>query len=372
MNKPASIDRASDIDQASAVLTIDLGAVRENYRGLRARVRSAECSAVVKADAYGLGAVEIASALLKEGCRTFFVAHGTEGVSLRQAVGYGPAIHVLNGLHPGTEQICAEAGLTAVANSQAQLAAWKAAARRLGRRLPVSVHVDTGMSRLGMPAEEVERLSPADFDGLDLTLVMSHLACAEETGSPTNELQRLAFESLRRKLPKAPASLANSSGVFLGDDFHFDMVRPGAALFGVNPTPHVTNPMREVVRLSARVIQTRDLGVGVGIGYGHTYRTNVPIRTVTIALGYADGWPRRAAGAAFYAGKRLPFIGRVSMDSIVLDGSSLSAGELRIGEFVEVISDGQTVDDIAGLSGTIGYEILTGLGSRYLRRYTGG
>lgn len=356
---------------AGAVLTIDLDALRENYRRLKARLRGAACAAVVKADGYGLGAAVVASALREEGCRSFFVAHAAEGVSLRRALGDGPEIYVLNGIYPGAEDDCAEAGLTAVANSAAQLAAWRDAAQRLGRRLPVAVQVDSGMSRLGMSAAEVEAVGPDAFDGLDLRLVMSHLACADEADNPVNEMQRKAFDAARSKLPEAPASLANSSGIFLGDAFHYDLARPGAALYGVNPTPGQDNPMRQVVRLEAQVIQTRDLETGIGVGYGHSFRTGAPLRAATIAIGYADGWPRRASAAAWYGGRKLPFAGRVSMDSIVLDVSSLDADELAPGDLVELIGDHQTIDDLAELSGTIGYEILTGIGHRFHRRYRG-
>jgi alanine racemase len=359
-------------EQAGAVLTIDLGAIRENYRLLRAKLNGAECAAVVKADGYGLGAAEVASALRKEGCKTFFVAQAAEGISLRQALGDGPDIYVLNGIHPGAEDDCAVAGLVAIANSTAQLAAWQAAARRRGQELPVAVQVDSGMSRLGMPPTEVKNLAPGAFGGLRLRLVMSHLACADEPDNPVNETQRQAFEALRHKLPEAPASLANSSGIFLGSAFHYDLVRPGAALYGVNPTPRRDNPMRRAVRLEAKVIQTRDLEQDTGIGYGHAFRTTAPLRAATIALGYADGWPRRAVAAAWHHGRKLPFAGRVSMDSIILDASVLGPNELKPGDLVELIGKRQMVDDIAALSGTIGYEILTGLGRRFHRRYEGG
>jgi len=360
------------LNQAGAILTVDLGAVRENYRRLRERLDGAECGAVVKADGYGLGAAEVAAALLREGCRSFYVAHAAEGIVLRQAIGNLADVYILNGVHPGAEDDCAIAGLIAVANSAEQLVAWRAAARRLRRRLPVAVQVDSGMSRLGMSPDEVDSLGPDAFDGLDLKLVMSHLACADEPENPANERQRQAFDALRAMLPPAPASLDNSSGVFLGKAFRYDLARPGAALYGVNPTPGRTNPMRPAVRLEAKVIQTRKLLADIGVGYGHAYRTSAPLRTATIALGYADGWPRRTAASAFFEGTTLPFVGRVSMDSIILDISALAEGRLRPGDLVEVIGENQTIDQIAGLSGTIGYEILTGLGHRFHRRYVGG
>ncbi len=300
-----------DSAQAGAILTIDLGAIRENYRLLRSRLGGAASAAVVKADGYGLGAAQVAAALRKEGCGAFFVAHAMEGLSLRRALGDNPEIFVLNGIHPGAEDACAAAGLIAVANSAEQLASWREAARRLGKRLPVAVQVDSGMSRHGMAPAEVESVATDAhaFDGLDLRLVMSHLACAEEPDNPANEAQRLVFDALRKKLPQAPASLANSSGVFLGKKFRYDLARPGAALYGVNPTPGKANPMRQVVRLDAKVIQTRELEAGIGVGYGYAFRTTRPLRLATIALGYADGWPRRASAAACVRRRKAAFRG---------------------------------------------------------------
>jgi len=355
-------------EQAGALLTIDLAALRDNYRRLKA-IAAGECAGVVKADGYGLGAAQIAAALAREGCRRFFVAHAAEGLALRRALGPEPAIFVLNGIFPGAEDECALAGLTAVANSLAQLTAWRAAAALLGRPLTVAVQVDSGMSRFGMSPEEVESIPPGGFGGLDLVLVMSHLACADEPASPVNGMQRDAFERLRRRLPAAPASLANSSAIFLGRDYHYDLARPGAALYGINPQPERENPMRPVVRLQAKVVQTRDLPAGAGVGYGFGFRTSAAFRAATIALGYADGWPRRVAAGAWLGGVRLPFAGRVSMDSIVIDVSALPPGRPEPGELVDLICPEQSVDDVAALAGTIGYEILTGLGRRFCRRY---
>jgi alanine racemase len=363
-----------DVNQAGAILSIDLGAIRENYRILRSRLKRGRCAAVVKANGYGLGAARVAKALMEEGCDTFFVAHVAEGIELERAIGRGVAIYVLNGIPPGAEAQCAAAGLIPVLNSTEQLVAWRAAAWRLGQTLPAAIQVDSGMSRLGLAPSEVEAIAadPAALDGINLELVMSHLACADEPESPANALQLRNFEALRAKLPPAPASLANSSGIFLGGGFHFDLARPGAALYGVNPTPGKPNPMRQVVSLAAKIIQTRTLDEGAGVGYGHSYRATGGLGVATISLGYADGWPRHASSRAFHGGVALPFAGRVSMDSIVLDISALPAGTLSAGDTVELIGAHQTVDDVAGQAGTIGYEILTGLGSRFHRVYESG
>ncbi|WP_274626929.1 alanine racemase [Arvimicrobium flavum] len=358
---------------AGALLGIDLGALRENYRILKARLGRAACAGVVKADAYGLGAAEVAEALAAEGCRSFFVAHIFEALELRAVLPRDHAIFVLNGLPPGAERDSAEADVTPVLNSLEQLQAWSDLARRLERPLPAALQVDSGMSRLGLSPHEVERLAatPALLSGVQLVLVMSHLACADEPDNPVNRLQRDNFDRLRRMLPAVPASLANSSGIFLGQDYHHDLARPGAALYGVNPTPGDANPMRQVVSLRAKVVQTREVGDGVGIGYGYASRARTHMRLATISLGYADGWHRRGAAAAFHHGARLPFAGRVSMDSIILDISALPHDALRPGDLVDLIGADQTVDQVAEHAGTIGYEILTSFGRRFHRHYFG-
>ncbi|UCI27168.1 alanine racemase [Mesorhizobium sp. B2-8-5] len=358
---------------AGAILTIDLGAIRENYRRLKLRLDGVRCAGVLKADGYGLGAAQVASALAKEGCDIFFVALLGEGIALRKAIGPGPDIFVLNGLPPGSAPEAAAARLWPVINSAMQLKAWREIARGMGQSLPAAIQVDSGMARLGMAPAEIEAVvgEAGAFDGVDIRFVMSHLARADEPQQAANEKQRREFELLRKMLPAAPASLANSSGIFLGPAYHYDIARPGAALYGVNPTPNAPNPMLPVIGLQAKVAQTRQVGAGAGIGYGHTQQAEGPLRLATISLGYGDGWHRRAASAAWFEGVRLPFIGRVSMDSIVLDISALPAGRLREGELVELIGPSQSVDDAAGHAGTIGYEILTSLGARFHRRYLG-
>lgn len=372
--RPSSNDTAISAAAAGAVLTVDLGALRENYRHLRSRLAGARCAGVLKADGYGLGATQVALALMKEGCDIFFVALLAEGMALRKAIGDRPEIYVLNGLPPGSEPEAVAAGLCPVINSGVQLKAWRSMAQGARRLLPAAVQVDSGMSRLGMAPDEVEALaaSAGVFDGIEIRYVMSHLACADEPRHPANEQQRLAFDRLRAMLPGAPASLANSSGIFLGPQYRYDLARPGAALYGINPTPGEPNPMLPVVRLQAKVAQTRKVEKGAGIGYGHSYHAQGPLSLATISFGYADGWLRRSVSAAWFEGVRLPFLGRVSMDSIILDISALPAGRLGEGDLVELLGPSQSVDDAAGHAGTIGYEILASLGSRFHRRYVGG
>lgn len=356
---------------AGAILTIDLEAVAANYRALRGRLGRAACGAVVKADAYGLGVAHVAPVLFAAGCRNFFVAHLDEGIALRLHLPREAIIYVLHGLLPASEAECLAHGLVPVLNSVGQVGAWGALARGRGRRLPAALQVDSGMARLGLAPDEVTGRLREDLGAVDLLCVMSHLACADTPDHPANEQQRLAFDALRPCLPAAPASLAASSGIFLSADYHYHLARPGAALYGVAPVRDRPNPMRPVVRLEARIIQLRDVPPGTPVGYGHVARTTRPTRLATIAAGYADGFPRSGGGrgAAHFAGVPLPLVGRISMDSIVLDVSTVPRDRLAEGSFVELIGPHRDVDAVAADAGTIGYEVLTSLGHRYQRRY---
>jgi alanine racemase len=316
----------------------------------------------------------VAPALWKAGCRDFFVAHLGEGIGLRRVLGGDARIFVLNGTPPGTEAEFIESALIPVVNSPCGLAAWRRWRHEsAGADLPVALQLDTGMTRLGLSPADAARIAadPSLLAGLRVELVMSHLACADEPDHEANRMQLAAFRRLRAMLPPAPASLANSSGIHLGPDWHFDLARPGAALYGINPVPGQPNPMRPVITLAARILQIREIAEECGVGYGHSARCDAGRRLATLSYGYADGWPRNAAACAFHGDTRLPFIGRVSMDSIVVDVSE--CGEpLREGGMVELIGERQTVDDVAAAAGTIGYEILTRLGHRAHRRYAGG
>lgn len=356
----------------AAVLTIDVGAVVDNHRRLRAQAR-VDVAGVVKADAYGLGAERIAPALAGAGCRMFFVAALSEGVALRGVLDRGCSIHVLNGLGSGEFPHFLEHDLIPVLNDPGQITQWSEAARQNGRPLPGVVHIDTGMSRLGLTPDEADALcaDPLALDGLDLKLVMSHLVVSEEPEHPLNRAQLERFARFRERWPKARASLANSSGVFLGGAYAFDLVRPGAATYGINPTPGHRNPMRDVARLEARVLQIREIAAPQSVGYGATWQAASRTRIATVACGYADGWLRAQSnrGAAFFQGKRLNFVGRVSMDLITLDANA--APQLKTGDMVELMGPDHPVDAVADAAGTNGYEVLTRLGRRLGRRYLG-
>ncbi len=359
---------------ASAILSVDLDAVAANWRLLAAMVAPAQCASVVKADAYGLGVGRVAPVLWEAGCRTFFVAILEEALRLR-ALLPDAVIYVLDGPIAGTEPLHAARGIVPVINDLGQLERWRREAARRGEALRLCLQVDTGMSRFGLPGEEGARLAaaPQRAAGLAPVLLMSHLACADQPTHPANEAQRARFEAagarLARVMAGAGRSLAASSGIFLGAAFHQAMVRPGAALFGVQPTAGVANPMRAVVDLRARVMQVRTIGAGESVGYGATFTAQRPMRVATIATGYADGYLRAGSnrGAVAARGAVLPIVGLVSMDSITVDASAV--GEtLRVGDMVELIGAARTLDAVARDAGTIGYEILTALGGRYLRR----
>ncbi len=361
----------SPSERAGAVLTVDLGAVARNYATLRARLEGAACAGVVKADAYGLGVARVAPVLARAACRHFFVATLDEAIALRGLLAEA-WIAVLDGPLAGAEAEFLAHRLTPVLNHLGQIEAWSRFARTHGG-LEAVVHVDTGMNRLGLPSYEVERLAaePARLEGIRLAYVMSHLACAEERDNAMNPQQREAFDALRARLPAAPASFANSSGIFLGAAYHYDLARPGVALYGVNPTPEAPNPMAETVRLQATVIQQREVDRPQTVGYGATHRIAGPGRIATVPVGYADGYLRALSNRAFAAigDTRVPVVGRVSMDLVTLDVSALAPEATRPGTTVDLIGGPCPVDDVAAWAGTIGYEILTSLGHRYARHY---
>ncbi|MBV8097339.1 MAG: alanine racemase [Acetobacteraceae bacterium] len=360
---------------AGGILTIDLGAIRANYALLQQRLAGVACAAVVKADAYGLGAAQVAPALARSGCRHFFVAHLDEAIALRPRLPAQAEIFVLNGLPAGTEAICLAHQLTPVLNSLAEVDAWAGLARDRGQKLPAILQVDTGMSRLGFSRPELATLAdnPGRLNGIALRYIMSHLACAEHQDSPMNTEQRDRFRRACQALPLAPASLANSSGIFLGPDFHFDLARPGAALYGIAPVAGKPNPMQPVIRLQGRIIQIREIEAGAAAGYGATWRASTPRRLATVSVGYADGFPRSLSnrGIGFAGGTPIPLAGMVSMDTTIFDVSEVPSEMLGPGDFIDLIGEHNPVDAVASRAGTIGYQILTSLGRRYHRHYVG-
>lgn len=362
--------------RAGAILTIDLGAIAANWRGLRdagrADGRPIDCAAVLKADAYGTGAAMVGPRLAAEGCRQFFVAHIDEGIALRAVVPDHP-ICVLNGLLPGTDGDFVEHRLTPALNQLGQLNAWRATAQRFNRPLDAIIHIDTGMHRLGFSPDEAQVLinERGRLRGLRLALLMSHLVASEEQSNPVNGEQLSRFRGFMRAMPGAPASLANSSGIFLGPDYHFDLLRPGAALYGINPLPGQTNPMLPVVSLHARILQTRRIDAFQTVGYGGAWRSARPSRIATIALGYADGYFRTLIHRThvYLAGHRVPVIGRISMDLVTIDVTDIPENESQLGATVEILGRHVTAEDLADHARTNAYEVMTALGRRYARLY---
>jgi alanine racemase len=358
-------------DTANAVLTVDLAAIVANWRSLRAKHSSGATGAVVKADGYGIGAVPVARALAAAGCRHFFVATPDEAFDLRETVP-DAALVVLGGLFAGTEQDFAAHGIIPALGSLGEIEAWSGLARRLGRRLPAFIHFDTGMSRLGLDARECDVLAGdhGRLSEIDVHCVMSHLVSAEDPADPLNVAQLDRFNAGRVRLPPAPASLVNSSGIFLGERFGFDLARPGSALFGVNPAPGRDNPMRSVVSLTARVLSVRHIQSGATVGYSATWSAQRPTRIATVGVGYADGWHRSHSntGAAYFDGHPVPLVGRVSMDLTTYDVTEHP--EVQPGRWLELLGPSRSVDAAARDADTIGYEILTALGRRYHRVYS--
>jgi len=361
-------------DAREGLLSIDLQAIGENYLDLRVRLASgSRCGAVVKADAYGLGMAQVAPALHRRGCRDFFVATQAEGERLRRQLGADVSIVVLTGVRPGCELACARAGLKPTLFTLQQLRDWVA----ICGRAPCAVKVDSGMTRLGMTPEEFELLL-ADRELLraaDIRMLLSHLACADEPGHPQNAHQLRNFKSagerLRGLCPAIQLSLSNSSGIFLGEAYHFDIARPGCALYGVNPVPGSPNPMRPVVELSLPIVQKRHVSSDCCVGYGATQGVAAGGWLAVARGGYADGILRAQGGrgCGWACGRRLPMVGRVSMDSTTFDITALDDAERESLRAIEILNRHLTVDEVAGYAGTIGYEILTSLGNRYYRRY---
>ncbi len=360
--------------RASAVLEIDLDGIVANWRWLRDRVAPAGCAAVVKADGYGLGGEPVGRALALAGCRRFFVATLDEGLALRSALPEQCEIAVLNGPLAGTEEEFAEHRLVPVLNHPGQIAGWTCLAAARGPQ-PAMLHIDTGMSRLGLSPREFEELredlgrpGPIRWRGL-----LSHLGCADEPEHPLNCVQYARFIAARRRMPRVPASLAASSGILLGALYHCDFVRPGAALYGINPQPGGANPMRQIVRLGARILQVRDVDRGDTVGYGAAHVMAAAGRLATVAAGYADGLMRSLShrGLGHIGGVRVPLVGRVSMDLAVFDVSAVDPAVARPGALIELLGGEYGVDAAAAEAGTIGYELLTALGRRYHRIYHG-
>jgi alanine racemase len=378
----------------SSRMTVDLDAIAQNWLLLKKKLQNgADCAGVVKADSYGLGAAAVSRALFRQGCRHFFVAQYAEGLKVRAALSAvagafphspvsdapvvvdAPTIYVLEGPCGVDTDEFAQSGLVPVLNSPADIAQWRAAAAKLHRKLPAVLHIDTGMNRLGLNGTEVAALAAdaAIWAALDIRYAMSHLACADEPAHAMNAAQLTLFRQLTAALGRPLRfSFANSSGIFLGPDYHFDLARPGCAIYGINPVPDKTNPMRGTVLFEGRILQNRIIDRQGTVGYGAGYAVDTGTKCATVSIGYADGYLRSLTGRGkvYIGGVACDVIGRVSMDSIVVDTNHLPVPPAP-GTWAEIIGPHQSVDDVAAQAGTIGYEIFTGLGLRTPRHYIG-
>lgn len=357
---------------ASAIVTIDLAALQSNWKMLAA-VAGVETGAAIKGEAYGLGMEAVAKALWSAGCRSFFVARPFEGEQLR-AVLPKALIFVLDGLYSDQADYYLSHELYPALISLDEAKEWAAN----GKGKPCALHVDTGINRMGMTADDFTAVV-AMKDQLRIVLVMSHLACSDEPTHRLNAKQRDLFAKYRAMLSDVPASFANSSGIYLGDGYIYDLTRPGVALYGGNPLPGQQNPMKAVVTLQLKIMQTKFVKQGDTIGYSATWTAPRGSRIALLGAGYRDGIPRKFSWSAdkpaaqvFVAGRRVDVVGRVSMDMMAIDVTDLTEAETMRGTLVEIFGPNLPIDEAAAYAGTISYELLTHLGNRYARRYIGG
>ena len=368
---------SESLASATGIITVDLGAIASNWKALAAKVSPAQCGAVVKADAYGLGAARVIPALLKAGCKTFFIATLSEAETARKLAPKA-VIYALDGLVGGDGRVFSDLSVMPVLSTLDDVTAWSSLAKSRTSKLAAAVHIDTGLNRLGLPSRDTRRLAaePALLSNIDIKLVMSHLACADNPADKKNRDQLLAFETLSALFPRVPRSLAASDGLMLGPAYHFDLVRPGYALYGGQASQSQPAPVKPAVTVSARILAVIDCAPGETVGYAATWRARRPARIATIAAGYADGIPRSASspdaiagGHVMIAGVIAPIVGRVSMDLITVDVTDLPTGSAKPGDFAKLICDGLTIEDAGYAAATIGYEILTRLGPRFVRLY---
>ncbi len=366
----------SNTDFEAARLTVRLGAIVSNYRVCQRLAGPAAVAGVVKADGYGLGAVAVTKALADAGCDTFFVARLEEGIQLRPIVPQA-RIFVLDGAMPDSVPALITHRLTPVLNSLGQIAGWNAAAQETRSTLDAAIHIDTGMNRLGLAGDELSLLASdwnARVENLRPVLLMSHLACADDPKAKMNSVQLDRFHTALAMLPPTPASLSSSGGVLLGKEYAFDLVRPGIGLYGGNVQNLPTNPFSVAAVLTARVLQLRRVDSGRSVGYGATFRTKWPTVLATVALGYADGLMRAIGnqGHAAVSGRRVPVAGRVSMDLVTLDVTSVPADSISTESEVEFFGDTISLEEAAKAGNTAAYEILTSLTPRVPRHYEEG
>lgn len=363
-----------DTTFAEAELSISLGAIATNYAYLRSQSTRAQCGAVVKANAYGLGVAQVAPVLQQAGCEHFFVAHLGEGVELRKLLGAGPQIVVFHGVRAGQEQHFTQHNLIPCLNDMQQIALWQNHAHAVQKKLPAILHADTGINRLGLDPDTLEQAyqeNPNLLEGIELRYLMSHLSCIGTPEHPLNTEQLKRFNHVRRLFPNTPCTLANSGGVLVKDCYHFDLLRPGCSLYGVNSVPSTSPALKPVITLRAPIMHLRQMQQAGPVGYGATAEVPAGTWLATVPVGYADGYFRSLSNKtkAMLVGVEVPLVGRVSMDMTVFDVTRVPEEKRHTGAVLELINAEITVDKVADWAGTIGYEILTDLGHRYKRHY---
>lgn len=359
---------------AGTTLHIDLTTLINNYHYLCQKTPSAQCGAVIKADAYGLGMIPIVKALQKTKCKNFFVAYLDEGIALRSILDPTYNIYILNGLFPHSVKPFIDYHLIPILNDREQLQLWVKLCQEHNYNHPAALQFDTGMSRFGLDHHDMNIIKQQSLLPFEPILLISHLACADNPTHVMNQQQLQEFTSFRTYFPSVPASLSASSGIFLGQAWHFDLVRPGAALYGINPVPGQNNPMQNVVSLRSKILQIRNISTGTTVGYGATFTAHKPLRLAVVSLGYADGFFRSLSNKIYvnhirYPEIPLPVIGRISMDCFCLDITALPHDHIHIADEIEIIGSQCSIEKLATTANTIGYEILTALGNRFHRIY---
>lgn len=361
---------------SSAILYINLDTIGKNWESLAQFVHPAECAAVVKADAYGLGMQQVIPRLNDVGCRSFFVATPKEAEEARSLCSHG-AIYVLDGLFSEGSETLHKIQAIPCLSSFDEVKEWSSFAAYTGKKLKSCLHIDSGLSRLGLNPKEMQRLleNTIILNNLDIVLIMSHLASADEPHDPVNKYQLNNFKKIRKYFPKAKASLAASDGLMLGKEFHYDLVRPGYALYGGQATKETQTPVKPVVSIYARILQIKEISEGTSVGYSCSWRAQRKTRIAVVALGYADGIPRSLSstnidkgGDVRIHGSICPIVGRVSMDLITVDVTDCPI-DVERGQFAEIIYLNKSLEEFGSEAGTIGYEILTRLSKRYDRIY---
>lgn len=354
-------------------LIIDLEAVAHNYRIFCSTLNKGTiCSAVLKANAYGMGVKEVSLRLYQEGCRHFFVAHLTEAIELKNYVGKDSFIYILNGLRRGDEEVYAHYNLIPVLGDPLQIHLWNTFCQKKQQPYKAVLHFDTGMTRTGLSSKAAQNLGILQISHMEIICIMSHLACAYEPPHPMNEIQRLKFDSLCKRFPFALASLANTSALCLGSNYHYTMVRPGLALTGCRSSmPHGNYTLKPAIKAYAQILQINEILPGESVGYNATFSASRASRIATLGVGYADGYLRSLSnrGEVYFEGQKLPVIGNVSMDLLIIDITDVLPNKIQPGDWVELFGDNIWIDKLAEKAGTVSWEIFTRLGPRFERFY---